>query len=222
MSTSLDAKEAENSAIPTFVLKRLIEGGFIFFITLAIYILISLITFHLKDPSFHSTSHVAIKNAGGLVGAYLADSLLFLFGYFAYFLPLAIAYLGINLLLARYRFRKLNKFEICLKFTGIIFFILGAISLISIEIPDSRLFFSGGIGGYFLSSALINAFSTIGASMIALAMFLVGLTWFTGISWLGFIKFNFLTIAKFLKKIPKKSVKQDKLITKTILEKSCP
>ena len=73
--------------MPDFMIKRFTEGSFILVLTGALFVLLSLFTYQLSDPGWSHASPAGgdVVNSGGQIGAYLADTLYFAFGYFAYF-----------------------------------------------------------------------------------------------------------------------------------------
>lgn len=196
------AKQDSNSkagrskqALPPFFMKRITEGGFILASTIALFILLSLATYQITDPSWtHSVGQRSVKvaNAGGKVGAYMADSLYFLLGYFSYILPSCIVY-GAWVTVQNYRtLRALYKPALLLRTTGFIFFMLGACGLLSLEpailaIDGSQG--AGGILGNFIAKIFNQALNLEGASLLLLAILLVGVTWLTGLSWIKTTEF---------------------------------
>jgi DNA segregation ATPase FtsK/SpoIIIE, S-DNA-T family len=77
------------------VARRLKEGILIVLVAIALVILIALLSYDPADPGWsHTGGGGHISNKGGPVGAWLADVLLYLFGYSAYLLPFVIASIG--------------------------------------------------------------------------------------------------------------------------------
>lgn len=62
----------------------------ILLISASIFLFISLLSYHSQDPSFNGTGNGTITNQGGLVGAYLSDILVQLFGFSAAWIPIFI------------------------------------------------------------------------------------------------------------------------------------
>ena len=78
------------------------EIGVITFVTLATFVFIALVTFSYEDPGWtHSGSGVAINNACGVVGAWVADFSLSLLGITAFLFPFMIAYQGYQFFVRR-------------------------------------------------------------------------------------------------------------------------
>lgn len=169
--------------LPPFLAKRLGEGGFILVLTLALFILLSLLTYHATDPGWShiSTKHAAIANAGGQVGAYLADALCSVFGQVAYLIPICIAY---------FAFVILN--DVCLRHVmttpvlwfrglGLLFLWISCCGVLSLRFP---LMDRGGWLGHWVASGLRYALNVEGSWLLLLAVMLVSLTGLTGISWI--------------------------------------
>lgn len=167
---------------------RMREGFMIISGSLAIFLLISFLTFHYGDPGWSSTgngNHVA--NAGGYVGAWLADILLYFFGYLAYAFPFLLIYWGWHMVRAGYieipqTWRQLLPFRL-LGFFTLLLTGCGFLSLqfhIHIRIPYE----SGGIIGTIIAQLFSNQFNTAGASILLLGLLCLGLMFLTGMSWL--------------------------------------
>lgn len=181
------------AAMPQFLTKRISEGGFILILTIALFILLSLLTYQGTDPGFsHDASQGAdVANAGGTVGAYLADALYFTFGYFAYLLPFCFAFLGWKMLRDHQAFQAMNRVIITLRGVGLVLMLLGGCGLLNLELPVStpmNIQHSGGYLGQTIAVVLNNALNIQGATLILLAFLLIGVTWLTGLSWINAIE----------------------------------
>ncbi len=179
---------APKKALPLFVVKRISEGSFILVLTAAMFVLLSLFTYHTNDPGW---SHVrqnamGIGNAGGQVGAYIADGLYFLLGYIAYLLPFGFAYVAWMILKDHWALRAVNKPMLLLRGSGLVFLLCGAAGLLStgagaeVQAVGHSL---GGIIGESIAAGLNKAFNVQGTLLILFAMVLVGVTLLTGLSW---------------------------------------
>lgn len=174
---------------PDFIIKRLTEGSFILVLTGALFVLLSLLTYQLSDPgwSHASLSGTTIANAGGQVGAYLADTLYFAFGYFAYFLPFTIVYAAWAIMKDFRALKSFDKVVFMLRGVGLLLMVSGGCGLLSIEpgIKELNAIHSaGGLLGKVVGDCWYRMLNIQGASLVLLAMFLVGITWLTGISWI--------------------------------------
>lgn len=174
------------NALPLFVVKRISEGSFILVLTAALFVLLSLLTYHPTDPGWsHPSQRVfGIGNAGGQVGAYIADALYFSFGYFSYLLPLCFAYVAWMILKDHRAFRVVNKPMLLLRAVGLLFMIGGGCGLLSLGVPAQAATRGlGGIVGKTVAVLFNSALNVQGAALLMFAMFLVGVTWLTGLSW---------------------------------------
>lgn len=173
---------------PPFLIKRLSEGSFILVLTLALFVLFSLMTYDPLDPSWThlASSSRPIANAGGRVGSYLADGFYFLFGFAAFAVPLGFAYLAGVILHDHRALRVVNKPMLALRAVGLLLVLAGTCGLLSLLWSSSAQFQSHGVGGLFgqsLSMSWVSILNLQGALLILLALLLVGVTWLTGLSW---------------------------------------
>jgi DNA segregation ATPase FtsK/SpoIIIE, S-DNA-T family len=179
--------------MPFFIVKRLSEGSFILTLTGALFVLLSLLTYQSTDPGWSHTSNVsgAVANLGGQVGAYIADGLYFIFGYFAYLLPLTVVYLAWAILHDLYALKALDKHVLLLRSAGLVLMIVGGCGLLHFETQMNQLdamHGAGGLIGQLVGAGWYHMLNLYGASLVLLAMFLVGTTWLTGLSWLKAIE----------------------------------
>jgi S-DNA-T family DNA segregation ATPase FtsK/SpoIIIE len=175
--------------LPHFLVKRLSEGSFILISACALFILLSLGTYELTDPSWWHASRVGlnVENAGGQVGAYLADTLYFLFGYMAFLLPVCFVYIGWLILIDHRTLLILNKPALLLRASGLIFLMIGSCGVMSLEPQISAIdtyHSAGGLLGSFVSGGFEYALNLQGATLLLVAIFLVGVTLLTGLSWI--------------------------------------
>lgn len=176
------------TALPHFLTKRISEGCFILVLTIALFVLLSLLTYQVSDPGLtHGTEHSSyISNAGGTVGAYIADALYWTFGYFAYLLPLCFAYIAWLILQNHRALRIVNKQMQSLRAVGFTFMLSGGCGLLSLGLqtsPGLIVQSSGGMVGKTIATVLNSALNLQGAALLLLALLLAGVTWMTGLSW---------------------------------------
>jgi DNA segregation ATPase FtsK/SpoIIIE, S-DNA-T family len=179
--------------MPDFIIRRLTEGSFILVLTGALFVLLSLFTYQLSDPGWSHASKAGanIANSGGQVGAYLADTLYFAFGYFAYLLPLTIVYIAWVITKDFHSLKSLDKTVLLLRAIGLILMVAGGCGLLSLEPQIKELdsiHSAGGIIGQAVSGGWYQMLNMHGATLVLLAMFLVGITWLTGLSWIKAIE----------------------------------
>ncbi|GGI79554.1 DNA translocase FtsK [Legionella impletisoli] len=174
--------------MPHYLVKRISEGSFILVLTLAIYMLLSLMTYRQNDPGWtHSATHSShITNAGGQVGAYISDGLYFCFGFLAFLIPVCFAYVGWIILKDHRALRKVNKAMLIVRTAGLVFLLCGGCGLLALELKtktNTLMGYTGGIVGELMATILRSAFNPEGATLLLMAMLLVGITWLTGLSW---------------------------------------
>lgn len=165
--------------------QRLLEALLLTIAAFAVYLMAALVSFNPSDPSWSQTAwHEPIHNLGGSIGAWLADTLLFIFGVLAYALPpiiLILCWVG-------YRQRELNDyidyFALSLRLIGTLALIITSCGLAALNVDDLYYFASGGVIGSLLSTAMLPWFNGIGATLALLCIWGIGLTLFTGWSWL--------------------------------------
>jgi S-DNA-T family DNA segregation ATPase FtsK/SpoIIIE len=199
---------------------RLNEGMFLLALTFAIFLLISLMSFHGNDPSWSSTGtgHKAL-NWGGRVGAYIADILLTLFGAIGYVFPFLIllaSWLSLN------EIEETKKsHDWAFKLFGWFFVIASCCGLTSFYSKTGSHLpaYAGGIFGDILGKGLSVLFNKVGSTLIFITTLLCGITFVSGLSWFSLIDrvgervyqslvsfYQYLTNIK-TKIFPKKSVK---------------
>lgn len=170
-----------------FLAKRVNEGSFILALACSLFVLLALSTYQSSDPGWsHSFNKKGeILNGGGQVGAYLADALYFLFGYFAYLLPIGSIYVAWRVLQEQRAFHTIDQITLLLRSIGLFFLMIAGCSLLSLKTPEVMLtsHSSGGFLGDFFAKIFQQAFNVQGATLVLLAIFFVGVTWLTGFSW---------------------------------------
>jgi len=184
------AKKKSSSAITEGnpIAHRLGESVFIFAILVAVYLVACLVTYDPTDPGpFNSVASQRVSNIGRVLGAWLANFFLFLTGYLAYALPLVLAYFG-WLVYARAgtAVDKAGPMEWFARVTGLLLFILSATGLTHMHtLPPAGSMPAGGGGviGLQIAAPLVEVTGALGSTLFLLAMLLVGLTLFAGISW---------------------------------------
>ncbi len=170
------------------VVRLLREAALYVLGALAIYLLISLWTYHASDPAwtYRGPSSV-VANAGGRVGAWTSDLLYSLFGYVAYLFPAMLAFGGWRIYLHRKDAEATPPRHRLVVAGGFLLAVLGACGLASLHLGESGAgapFANGGWLGNSVGAGLVSAFSFVGATVFLFALFLSGVTLFTGLSWL--------------------------------------
>lgn len=183
---------ASKIALPPFLVKRLSEGSFILLLSAVLFMFLSLLTYRAADPGWsHPGGVLVVSNAGGRVGAYLADTCYLLLGFWAYCLPMGLAYLAWVVLMDYRLLNAVHKPILLLRSFGLLLLFCGGCGLLSLEVQPSvmaAIRLPGGLFGQTVAAALQHAFNQQGAFLFLCAILLVGITWLTGLSWLGVIE----------------------------------
>ena len=165
--------------------RRLLEALLILVALFAIYLMVSLVSFNPSDPSWSQTAwHEPIHNIGGSVGAWLADTLLFIFGVMAYAIPPVI--LGLCWIAFRQRDNQdyFDYFAVGLRLIGVLALVVTTCGMAALNADDIWYFASGGVIGSLVSNAIAPWFSPAGGTLTLLCVWAAGITLYTGWSWL--------------------------------------
>ena len=184
------AKKKSKSAIPDAnqVAHRLTESFFILTVLLAIYLVACLASYDPADPGpFNPVASDQVQNIGRVLGAWLANFFLFLTGYLAYVVPIMAIFIGwLVYERAGKPLDKATPLEWLARLTGLLLFVLSATGLAHMHtLPPAGTMPAGGGGviGLQIATPVLQATGALGSTLFLLAMLLVGLTLFTGISW---------------------------------------
>ena len=153
---------------------------------LALYLFLSLASYRASDPGLlNSGVDDTVRNAGGRLGAWIADLLFNLFGYVAWLLPVMAGFAAWRVFRERRDDDALadNRHRV-LAWSGFTAAVVGAAGLAHLHLSSGMPFESGGIVGRWIGSGFANAASFTGATLFLFALFLGGVTLFTGLSWL--------------------------------------
>lgn len=205
-----------NPPVASQMKNRLREGLLIISIALAIFLLISFVSYHNMDPGWSSTGEdTKVLNWGGKAGAFFADIFLSLFGSIAYlFPPLMVfaAWVGLNR-------REDNPFklsDLSFKTLGFILIIISGCGLVTFyfknhfsHLPTT----AGGILGDVIATHVTLLFNDIGGVLFLLTALLCGITLFTGFSWLGLIDIIGFKVSEFLKLMRHKKAESEKKVS---------
>ncbi|MFK7957532.1 MAG: DNA translocase FtsK 4TM domain-containing protein, partial [Lysobacterales bacterium] len=177
----------KSSGLAQHLVLRLRESAFIILAPLAIYLLIALITYDPADPGWsNSASTDNVSNSGGVVGAWLADIGLLLFGFLAFGFPVMLAWWG-WLILCGARDGATAKAELWIRLAGFALIVVAGSALAHLHFSTSHPMVAaggGGIIGATFGDALASVAGALGSTLVCLALFLSGITLFTGLSWL--------------------------------------
>lgn len=158
-------------------------------VALALYLGMILVTYDPLDPGWSKSAETeVIHNAGGRFGAWLADLLLYLFGLSAYGL------IGLALFLVWWGYRRIGNPDAghqhgpALTTLGFVMLLLSSSALESLRFYDHGVHLPltpGGALGDGIGRLTHAALGFDGGTVLLLLTWGVGLSLFTGLSWLG-------------------------------------
>ncbi len=161
---------------------------------IAVFLFLALITYHPDDPGWsHSVTVTDIHNNAGTVGAWIADIMLYVFGYFGYLIPIMFLTSGWRLFQLRRKKEPFNQLLFTIHGIGIVLGLMGGCGIawmhfyageaLPYEVRGAGGGGAGGILGDAIGSVLLNTTGDIGSTLLMLAMLMIGLTLYTGFSW---------------------------------------
>ena len=188
------------------------EGAIIAMITLAVYLGLALFTYYAGDPGWSRTGGGAqIQNATGRVGAWIADILMYFFGYVAYLLPMILVVKAATMLRHRKKVGPVNWPLMALRGAGFIVLLLACCTLLGMYSVVGLGPNSGGVVGREIAHAGQSVFSLVGSTLITVALLLTSISLATGLSWLKLMDWvggQALTLALFIKGFSAKGIGQ--------------
>jgi S-DNA-T family DNA segregation ATPase FtsK/SpoIIIE len=184
-------KLATGQDLGVALVRGLRESAFLVYLAISLFFLIALLSFDMEDPGWThgSTGRTGIANAGGSVGAWLADFFLSLFGITAFLFPFLLAGYGYSIFLSRSS-EPAGPLHVALRWLGFGTAMAAGAAFADIYIvrpplalPDT----SGGILGQEAAGLLAGSFGVGGTTILLTAAFLAGVSLYTGLSWLGLL-----------------------------------
>lgn len=170
-------------------IQRLREGCLIIGVLFAVLMAVSLITFNPADPSWSQTAWGGeVKNAGGLMGAWIGDTLLFIFGVLAYFVPAIIVLLSWIVFRKRTDAEPVDLMLWGTRLLGGALLIVTSCGLAELNFDDIWNFSSGGVVGDVITSLALPTLNSLGSTLALLFFWGASFTLFTGISWLSIVE----------------------------------
>jgi S-DNA-T family DNA segregation ATPase FtsK/SpoIIIE len=171
--------------------QRLREAGMLLSCAIACYVLVALISYNVQDASWsHSGTNDQILNFGGIAGAWIADLLFYLFGFLSFLLPTMMFYNGIILVKTKNLSPEDRNQMLVIRWSGFILTLISGCGLSDLHFgvdPNDMPLAAGGILGQITGNYFSHGLGFLGATVLHMALFLAGLTLFTGISWLALI-----------------------------------
>jgi len=184
---SVKKAKARSEHISRHISRGLKEGTLLVMAGLALYLLIALVSYDPYDPAWsHTVTARPVQNSGGVVGAWFADIVLYLFGYMAFLIPVLVAYSGWIAYRGIEHSITIDKRYLSFRTIGFILTLIGGTGLADIHfavIEGTLPGDAGGVLGELVGGGALIAFSNIGATLILLVLFLFGVPLFTNFSW---------------------------------------
>jgi S-DNA-T family DNA segregation ATPase FtsK/SpoIIIE len=167
---------------------RLREGALLGMIALCLYLCMSLFSYNAADPGWtRSSGELAVQNAGGRMGAWIADVLLLVLGYLAYLFPLIVAIKVWQMFRRRHLPFIWNGWLFSWRLIGFVLTLLAGTALAALHGRAPASFpeggGAGGVLGQLLSEISYPVLNMQGSTLLFLTLFLFGLTVFTNLSW---------------------------------------
>ena len=183
--------------------QRVREGIFILTCTASVYFLLSLLTYHVTDPSWSSSgTSPMVLNLGGKVGAFLSDLFLYFFGYVAYFFPFLLTILAF-IRMTEEKTHPGKNGMVFLRIMGIFFMIFSGCALLDLHLSQLHWhlpYRAGGILGELLDKKITSAFNPTGGTLFLLAAFASGITLLSGLSWIYVAKITWKSLISFFQR----------------------
>jgi S-DNA-T family DNA segregation ATPase FtsK/SpoIIIE len=175
------------------------EGVLIGAFLLGVFLFVALISYSPEDPGFTTTGAGGqVQNAVGHMGAWLADVLLHMFGYFAYLFPLALAFKVVTLFRETPDQRAFSWIMIGVKVCGIVLLAVGSCTLATLHfaMPADSTWPAGGLIGSAMADFSMPVLALLGSTLFYMAIFLFGVTVSFDISWLRVVdRIGFWTLS---------------------------
>ncbi|HSC78778.1 MAG TPA: DNA translocase FtsK 4TM domain-containing protein [Chitinolyticbacter sp.] len=184
------ANASARAALPPQIANALRESWWFLLVAVVLYMVLALASYHPGDPGWsHSASSVAVHNRGGVVGAWVADILLALFGLSAWWW-VAFCFAAIW-----WGYRRIDRVSenphkpvVLLACIGFALVLVSSSSLEALRLHSMQMALPlapGGVLGLGLGGWLYHALGFAGATLTLVALWAIGLSLFTGLSWLS-------------------------------------
>lgn len=186
------ANKRDEPVLKPHLKRGLLEGLFILCLAVGAYLLAAIASYSPQDPgwSYGGLPGAKIQNLGGVFGAWIADVSRFCLGYMAWLLPLVTLYIGwLALQRARQKVTESDPAPWWFRLIGLVLTITAGCALVGMHfLPDANALpvdNAGGMLGAAVSGLLIAVIDLLGATLLLLTAFLVGITLLTDLSWLA-------------------------------------
>lgn len=189
------SKATTDMSLRAQILKKIAEINVICLVAFAIFLFIALMSFDTTDSAWsHAATTDVVQNKAGPVGAWIADILLYLFGYLGYLFPFLLIYSGWGIFSLAHQKKDIDYQYYGIKLTGFAFAFLSTLGLACLyfytgESLPFAVSSAGGVLGSAIGDTLFMVFGLLGSTLIFLTIWLIGITLFIDFSWLWLIDF---------------------------------
>ena len=182
--TSASARAA--ARYTSAVTRGLRESAIIALGIVALVLLIALLTYSPDDPGFSFTGNSApVHNRIGVIGAWLADVLFFLFGRPAFLFPLVLAAACWGLQRRLKAQAAVSRVNTLVRFAGFVLVLVASCGLTTLHWqPGALRQTAGGVAGSVVGEGLVAGLDFLGATLVLIAAWMAGLSLAFGVSWL--------------------------------------
>ena len=182
-----DSNSGARAEQASAVALRLREAGMLFLLVLAAFTALALFSYSPTDPGWSYEGFEGdVTNSTGKAGAWFSDVLFSLFGVFAWWIPVLLVIKTVLVFQYRYSAWSWQPGWFVLRSLGLLLALATGAALAAIHMEGvgrSLPAQSGGILGRMIMEQSLPAFSSVGSTLILLAIFLVGFTLYTHLSW---------------------------------------
>ena len=181
------------SGLTIHISRGLREAALFILLAISLFMLTALVTHDMQDPGWSYTGPATtINNMAGSVGSWISDVLYSLFGFLSYLLPVMIAYSGWLVLRGGKDDGEIDFHVLGIRWIGFFMTLATGCALASLHfvVPEGTLpLDGGGILGRWIGDGIAASLGVLGSTLILLAVFLAGITLFSGLSWIGVMDF---------------------------------
>jgi S-DNA-T family DNA segregation ATPase FtsK/SpoIIIE len=189
-------KEVIRQPLPNRLVRLLSEARWIALAVVFLYFVMILLSYNKGDPGWsHEVEVAKVSNLGGRAGAYLADLMLFIFGFSAWWWCicfLRLVWKGYRSLTNKFVMQSESdpehRHEATIRWVGFTIMFIGSLGLeflrmwsLAVELPRKP----GGVLGKLIGSAANNAFGFTGSTLLLLLLFGLGFSLFFHVSWMS-------------------------------------
>jgi S-DNA-T family DNA segregation ATPase FtsK/SpoIIIE len=162
------------------------EGALWALVIISLYLVLALASYSPDDPGWSFAGEDAVvSNAAGSLGAWFADLALFLVGFFAYLIPVGLAWSAYLIFRDRDPEPETKLYWLALRWVGLLLTLGAGAGLASLQFGGDFGDLPNGIGGglgHLVSGLAGETFGIGGGSLVLLGLLLIGLSMFTGLS----------------------------------------